>query len=151
MTRRFLPPWSVDHPSSRRVCSIRISSAMLVRDRRTSSANGAFGRHARQAQVDRVRGAASRTADPQEPIARGDGGADRRREQHRHSLGMARVPGSDQAAASWRISARVRSVSGGASRTLTVKGGSFSTKHWQRALSSSFEDNATVRVPSHQC
>jgi hypothetical protein len=29
-------------PSTRRACSIRISSAMLVRDRRTSSANGAF-------------------------------------------------------------------------------------------------------------
>jgi hypothetical protein len=35
-------------PSTRRVCSIRISSAMLVRDSRTSSANGAFGRHERQ-------------------------------------------------------------------------------------------------------
>jgi hypothetical protein len=44
--RRFPPPWSVDHsPSTRRVCSARISSAMLVRDRRKSSANGAFGRH----------------------------------------------------------------------------------------------------------
>ena len=32
-------------PSTRRRCSSRISSAMLVRDRRTSSANGAFGRH----------------------------------------------------------------------------------------------------------
>ena len=34
-------------PSTRRVCSIRISSAMLVRDKRTSSANGAFGRQKR--------------------------------------------------------------------------------------------------------
>jgi hypothetical protein len=34
-------------PSTRRVCSMRISSAMLVRDRRTSSANGAFSRHER--------------------------------------------------------------------------------------------------------
>ena len=34
-------------PSTRRRCSSRISSAMLVRDRRTSSANGAFGRHER--------------------------------------------------------------------------------------------------------
>jgi hypothetical protein len=30
-----------------RVCSTLISSAMLVRDSRTSSANGAFGRHER--------------------------------------------------------------------------------------------------------
>jgi len=34
-------------PSTRRVCSSRISSAMLVRDSRTSSANGALGRHDR--------------------------------------------------------------------------------------------------------
>ena len=31
-------------PNTRRLCSSRISSAMLVRDRRTSSAKGAFGR-----------------------------------------------------------------------------------------------------------
>jgi len=38
-----------DHsPSTRRRCSSRISSAMLVRDSRTSSANGALGRHERQ-------------------------------------------------------------------------------------------------------
>ena len=38
------PPWSVDHsPSTRRRCSSRILSAMLFRDSRTSSANGAFG------------------------------------------------------------------------------------------------------------
>ena len=35
-------------PNTRRLCSSRISSAMLVRDRRTSSAKGAFGRHERQ-------------------------------------------------------------------------------------------------------
>jgi hypothetical protein len=41
--------WSADHsPITRRVCSIRISSAILVRDSRTSSANAAFGRHDRQ-------------------------------------------------------------------------------------------------------
>jgi hypothetical protein len=39
----FLPS-----PKTRRRCSSRISSAMPVRDSRTSSANGAFGRHARQ-------------------------------------------------------------------------------------------------------
>jgi hypothetical protein len=39
---RFPPPWSVGHsPSTRRRCSSRISSAMLVRKSRTSSANGA--------------------------------------------------------------------------------------------------------------
>ena len=49
MSRRFPPPLSVDHsPSTRRRCSSRISSAMLVRDSLTSSANGAFGRHERQ-------------------------------------------------------------------------------------------------------
>jgi hypothetical protein len=46
--RRFPLPRSVDHSlSTRRVCSIHISSAMLVRDSCTSSANGAFGRHDR--------------------------------------------------------------------------------------------------------
>ena len=38
---------------------------------------------------------ASGTAHPQKPIARSDSGADRRREQHRHPLGLALVPGSD--------------------------------------------------------
>ena len=37
----------VHSPSTRRRCSSRISSAMLVRESRTSSANGAFGRHDR--------------------------------------------------------------------------------------------------------
>jgi hypothetical protein len=35
-------------PNTRRLCSSRISSAMLVLDNRTNSANGAFGRHERQ-------------------------------------------------------------------------------------------------------
>ena len=49
-------------------------------------------------QIDRVDGPASRrAADPQKPIAGGDRGADRRREQHRHPLGLALIPGSDQA------------------------------------------------------
>jgi hypothetical protein len=56
----LIPKWKVDiarhdwlaeparySPSTRRRYSSRISSAMLVRDRRTSSANGAFGRHDR--------------------------------------------------------------------------------------------------------
>jgi hypothetical protein len=42
------PVRRIHSPSTRLVCSIRISSAMLVRDSRTSSANGAFGRHERQ-------------------------------------------------------------------------------------------------------
>jgi hypothetical protein len=37
---KLLPAPRIHSPSTRRVCSIRISSAMLVRDRRTSSANG---------------------------------------------------------------------------------------------------------------
>jgi hypothetical protein len=83
---------------------------MLVRDSRTSSAKGAVGRHERQdsagmrlgvtvpierAQIDRVRGSAGRTPHPQKPIASGDGGADGRREQHRHALRLPIVPGSD--------------------------------------------------------
>jgi hypothetical protein len=35
-------------PSTHRRCASRISSAMLVRESRTNSANGAFGRHDRQ-------------------------------------------------------------------------------------------------------
>jgi hypothetical protein len=42
-----MPAPRIHSPSTRRVCSIRISSAMLVRDSRTSSVNGAFGRHER--------------------------------------------------------------------------------------------------------
>jgi hypothetical protein len=42
---RFIGP---HFPSTRCLCSSRISSAMLVPDRRTSSAKGAFGRHERQ-------------------------------------------------------------------------------------------------------
>jgi hypothetical protein len=50
ITERRFPPPLADHdhsPSTRRRCSSRISSALLVRDRRTSSANGASGRHER--------------------------------------------------------------------------------------------------------
>jgi hypothetical protein len=43
-----LPAAFLYSPSTRRRCSSRISSAMLVRDNRMSSANGAFGRHDRQ-------------------------------------------------------------------------------------------------------
>ena len=35
-------------PSTRRRCSSRISSAIIVRDNRTSSTNGVFGQHDRQ-------------------------------------------------------------------------------------------------------
>src|SRR6516225_1920331 len=47
-------------------------------------------------QVDCVDRSASRAAHPQEPIARCDGSADCWREQHRHSFGLALVPGGDQ-------------------------------------------------------
>jgi DNA-binding phage protein len=47
-------------------------------------------------QVDIASGAARRTPRPEEPIAGCDGGADRRREQHGHPLGLALVPGSHQ-------------------------------------------------------
>jgi len=45
--RRPLSPRQTTWSPTRRACSIRISSAMLVRDRRTNSANGAFGLRAR--------------------------------------------------------------------------------------------------------
>ena len=79
---------------------------MLVRDSRTSSAKGAFGRHdssgmrlvtaaswwtVERAQVNRISRAARRAAYPEEPIACGDGGADRGREQRGHSLGLSLV------------------------------------------------------------
>ncbi len=50
-----------------------------------------------RAKIDCVRGAASRAAYPQKPIPGGDRGADRRREQHRHALDLALIPGCDQA------------------------------------------------------
>ena len=43
----YLAEFARYSPSTRRRCSSRISSAMLVCDRRTSSANGAFGRQER--------------------------------------------------------------------------------------------------------
>jgi hypothetical protein len=44
-----LPAALIRHsPNTRRLCSSRISSPMLVCDSRTNSANGAFGRHERQ-------------------------------------------------------------------------------------------------------
>ena len=86
---------------------------MLVRDRRTRSANGAFGRHERHesgdeachrsvvvtiecAQVDRIDRSASRASYPQEPIACPDGGADRGRKDHGRADRLALVPGVDQ-------------------------------------------------------
>jgi hypothetical protein len=47
-------------------------------------------------QVDIAGGAAGRAACAQEPIAGGDSGADGRREQHGHPLGLALVPGGHQ-------------------------------------------------------
>jgi hypothetical protein len=47
-------------------------------------------------QVDVAGGAAGRAARSQEPIADGDRGADGRREQHGHTLGLALVPGGHQ-------------------------------------------------------
>jgi hypothetical protein len=46
------------------------------------------------AQIERLRGAASRVANPQEPVPGGEGRADRRREQHRHGRLLPRVPPS---------------------------------------------------------
>jgi len=55
MSRRFPPPRTIEEyeagaahsPSTPRVCSSRSSSAMLLSERRTSSANGACGRQLR--------------------------------------------------------------------------------------------------------
>ena len=60
------------------------------------------GRHGRatvpveRAEIDVAGGAAGRAARPQEPIAGRNGGADRRRKQHRHPLRLALVPHRDQ-------------------------------------------------------
>jgi hypothetical protein len=93
-------------PRTRRVCSIRTSSAMPVLDRRTSSANGAFGRHERQdsdgirlviaastvaverAQVNVSRGAAGGAIDPQEVVPSLERCADGRCEQEGACAGL---------------------------------------------------------------
>jgi|SRR6516225_6743237 len=51
-------------PSTRRRCSSRMSSAMLVLDSRTSSANGALGPHERQDSEGKLRVQAVLTARP---------------------------------------------------------------------------------------
>jgi hypothetical protein len=50
-----------------------------------------------RAQIDRIYRPAARTAHPQEPMPRCDGGSDGGREQHRHARFLASVPGRDQA------------------------------------------------------
>jgi hypothetical protein len=77
----------------------RCWSVTSARARRTAhSAGTSEAGHGRvvvtveRAHVDRVCGAAGRAAHPQEPITGGNGGADRRREQHRHALGLPLVP-----------------------------------------------------------
>jgi hypothetical protein len=47
-------------------------------------------------QINRVDSPARWAAHPQIPVVRGDRSADRRREQHWHSFGLALVPGSDE-------------------------------------------------------
>ena len=96
------------------LCAAWKSSATLLFDRQTSSANGAWGRQDRhdsagmrrrhgragvpveRTEIDVAGGAAGRTACPQEPIAGRDGGTDCRRKQHRHPLRLALVPHRDQ-------------------------------------------------------
>ena len=51
-----------------------------------------------RSEVDGLRGPASRAAHPQEPTARLERAPDRRREQHRHALGLPLVPGGDETA-----------------------------------------------------
>jgi hypothetical protein len=50
-----------------------------------------------RAKIDSLRGAAGRTAHPQEPVSASDRGADRWRKQHRHPVGLPLVPSGDQA------------------------------------------------------
>jgi len=71
-------------------------SLLKPRRRGNEAGHGRVGVTIECAQVDSLDSAASRAPHPQIPIARGDGGADRRREQHGHLLGLALVPGGDQ-------------------------------------------------------
>jgi hypothetical protein len=70
---------------------------------RSAGQRGNEARHRRvgvpveRAEIDRLRRAARWAPHPKEPIARGRGGADRRREQHRHVPFLAGVPSRDQA------------------------------------------------------
>jgi hypothetical protein len=66
-----------------------------TRQRGKETAYRRVGMTVQHAQINRVNRSASRTADPQEPIASGNDSADGRREQHGHSLGLPIVPGAD--------------------------------------------------------
>jgi hypothetical protein len=74
-----------------------------VRPARATRQGGYEARHCRvavaieRAEVEGLYGAAGRAPHPQEPIACGDRRPDRRREQHRHALRLALVPGAYQA------------------------------------------------------
>jgi hypothetical protein len=106
LNRRFPPPWSpITRPARdddvlpafrRRCLSLRVAPARRMAHSvgKSDSNETAYRRvwmTVQRAKVNCVDSSASRAADPQEPITRGDGGADRRREQHPHSLGLARL------------------------------------------------------------
>jgi hypothetical protein len=114
-TRRFPPPdrsithqvRAADaprafHPRCRsmtaaRARRTRIRPARAAGQRGNETAHCRIGMAIKSAQINATRRTARRASHPQKPIPRCDGGADRRREQHRHALGLALVPGDDQA------------------------------------------------------
>jgi hypothetical protein len=75
----------------------RIGATRSARQRRDEARERRVVVPVDQTKIDRGFGTAGRAADPQEPVLCRDRRANRRREQHRHPLGLALVPGSDQA------------------------------------------------------
>jgi hypothetical protein len=75
----------------------RVRPARPARQRRNKAGHGSIRMAVECPQIDRIDGPTRRAANPQKPIASGNGGADGRREQHWHSLGLSFVPNGDQA------------------------------------------------------
>jgi len=76
---------------SRKLGERRIRPARSTRQRGRERRHGGAAVPVEHPQIDVPSGAAGRAARPQEPIAGSDGGADGRREQHRHPLGLRRA------------------------------------------------------------
>jgi hypothetical protein len=67
-----------------------------TRQRGKETAYRRVGMTVQRPKVNCIDGPASRAAHPQKPMAGGNGSADGRGEYHRHSFGLAVVPGGDQ-------------------------------------------------------
>ena len=74
----------------------RVRSARPARQRRDEIRHRSVVMTIWRAQINRISRAAGRAAHPEIPIVRSYHGADRRREQHGHPLGLALVPGGDE-------------------------------------------------------